>query len=227
MDDYFKRAIPEPFRILGLALKPLSLGRYRLLERFECAFVAEEEKTATVSDLILGCVICSMEVDAFLEALQSRALLKAVRRWGRKVCPLPWLGIFPGFGRWWRARHSFNVVEKVGLFKSYIRRGSEMPLYWSEDDEGRSSGGHWSQAVEVTLRGKLGWTPREINEAPLSKAIADYFKYAESQGMITLMTPDEIAQVRAAEEEEARKAGHSAFCTLHSELEKPEVSHGP
>ena len=128
---YFKAVIPEPFRILGLTLKPLSLGRYRLLKRFECAFVAEGETSAGVPDLLLGLVICSTRVDEFLAAAESQRLQKDVRRWGRRICPQAWIGLLPVVGKLWRKNHSVDVLSKMSLFKKYIEAGSVVPMYWA------------------------------------------------------------------------------------------------
>ena len=199
---YFKAAIPEPFRILGLTLKPLSLGRYILLRRFGCAFVADESASAGVPDLLLGLVICSMRVDEFLDGMEMDSLSGDVQRWGSKICPHAWVGLLPVVGKHWRARYAFDVVQKMGLFKRYIDEGSVLPKYWEGEGESRASGAHWSQCVEVILRGELGWTREEINEAPLTKALSDYFKFAENQGLVQLMTAGEVAMVEAAEKEE-------------------------
>lgn len=204
---YFQAAIPEPFRILGVALKPLSLGRYRLLKRFGCGFVADSEQDASAGDLLLGLVICSSSVEEFLELATSHRLRKEVRRWARKVSPWPALGFLPWVGKWWRKSRSFDVIEKMLLFKRYIAEGSATPKYWDETEGGHQSGAHWSQSVEVVLRGELGWTSEEINEAPLTKALDDYFKWAENQGHVRLMTSDEIRETEEMEtEEEKRKA---------------------
>lgn len=191
-----------------MRLKPLSLGRYRLLQRFGCAFVAEEEKDAGVPDLLLGLVICSMRVDEFLAAADSQRLATDVRRWGRRICPLAWIGLLPFVGKLWRKSHAVNVLEKMRLFKSYLEAGSVVPQYWEEEGQGQASGAHWSQSVEVTLRGELGWSEEEINETALSKALADYFKFAEQQGLVRLMIPYEIELIREAElNSEGAKAG--------------------
>ena len=196
---YFSAALPEPYRILGLPLKPLSLGRYRLLKRFGCAFVSDVETKAGLDDLLLGVVVCSMRVDEFLERLQSGKLAKDVRRWARKVCPLAWFGLIPIIGKLWRRGHAFNVIEKMSLFKRYLDAGSEPPKYWDEGTNNRQSGAHWAHGVECVLRGELGWTEEEINEAPLTKAMADYFKFAEGQGLVRLMTDAELAMIKEAE----------------------------
>src|ERR1039457_6510592 len=66
----FSQAIPKPVRILGLQLLPLSLGRYRMLRRFECPFVAEGPAEASMADLLLGLLICSMRCQEFLEFIE-------------------------------------------------------------------------------------------------------------------------------------------------------------
>ena len=199
--DYFARAIPAPFRILGLRLKPLSLGRYALMRRFGVAFVADGETNAGASDLLLGVLICSMRVDEFMRETNSTTLARDIARWSRSIgASPPWylcgkIGRVLSatwVGRLWRRRNSFNLVEKIQLFQRYIKEGSEVPKYWDESPGGTASGSHWAHSLEVTLRSEVGWSLEEINEAPLSKAIADYFKYLESQGAIRLMTPEEI-----------------------------------
>ncbi len=190
---YFKAAIPEPYRILGLSLKPLSLGRYRLLNRFGVAFVSEQARQASISDLIFASCLCSMRCDAFLEWVESPSFGKDLRRWGRKVCPWPWINKLPWIGKYWRKHHTFDVREKFVLFKRYIAEGSKVPKYWdlSGGGEATASASHWSQNIEVTLRSELGWTSEEINEAPLTKAISDFFKFAENNGSIQLTTEEE------------------------------------
>jgi hypothetical protein len=192
--DYFARVIPEPFQILGIRLLPLSLGRYRLLKRFEIAFVSDTEGAAEVGDLLAGILICSMRCDEFLAWAESPRFSKDIRRWSRRLLPAAGLCSVPFFGKRWRQRHSFNVVEKMQLFQRYIAEGSKVPDYFDESGHQLRSGAHWSQAIEVTLRSEVGWTDEEINEQPLTKALSDYFKFAENQGLVRLMTPADVEQ---------------------------------
>jgi hypothetical protein len=210
---YFNAAVPEPFRILGLSLKPLSLGRYRLLKRFDCAFVADENRMPTFSDLILGLLICSMRCDEFLAWAESDAFMKDVRRWGRKVSPKPWIGKIPWLGKWWREKHSFNVIHKMRLFKRYIDEAQKIPAYWDLTGGGATSASHWSQGVEVSLRAEVGWDLDEINEAPLSKALADHFKFLENKGAIQLISDEEMAQAKANAEVMAKFMAASVAAT--------------
>lgn len=173
--DYFAATIPEPWQILGLRLRPFSLGHYKLLRRFDCAFVSDEKTKASVDDLILGVLACSRSPQEFLSMLNLPNFKQDANDWGKA------LGVFV-------------LEEKVKMFADYIREHSKIPPYWEEGDS-KPSGAHWSQCVEVSLRSKLGWTSEEIDTLPLSKAFADYFKHAENEGMIRLMTPEEFSSV--------------------------------
>jgi hypothetical protein len=172
---YFKAAIPEPFRILGLTLKLLSLGRYRLLKRFGCAFVADGSEEPTLSDLVIGVLICSMTCQEFKDFIAEPNCLNEIKAWGEKL-------------------GEFDCREKFKLFAEYVVLGSKIPDYWDEESDGKVSAANWSQCVEAVLRGQLGWSGQEIDEEPLTKALSDYFKWAESQGLVTLMTAEDIAR---------------------------------
>lgn len=178
--DYFAATMPEPWTILGLRLRAFSLGHYKLLRRFGCGFVSDDPTVPTREDLILGVLCCSMTPAGFLEFIDSPGYLQEVQEWGTKI------GLF-------------DLNEKAQMFKDYIEANSVMPLYW-EEKQGGSSGAHWAQSVEVCLRSKLGWTQAEIDSEPLSKCFADYFKFAENEGAVKLMTSEEIALVTSRQE---------------------------
>jgi len=196
---YFSAAIPEPYRILGLQLKPLSLGRYRLMHRFDVAFVADEETLPGFQDLIVGVSICSMRCDDFLAWWGTKKFYRQMRKWSKRLCPGQWIGRIPWLGKWWMARHGVDVPEKLALFGKYISEGSEVPKFWDLTGGSSASGAHWAQAVEVILRGELGWTRDEINEEPLSKALSDYFKWMENKGLIQLMNENDLDLIRVLE----------------------------
>jgi hypothetical protein len=178
---YFQAAIPEPYRIFGLRLLPLSLGRYRLLARFGCGFVADGEAQATMEDLLLGILICSMPVKKFLEFIESQDAVPELERWGELV------------HKQIAQEEYFSLYAKIGLFRAYIDEASRVPQYWEETPDDSASGANWAQSLEVVLRGQLNYTEAEIEEGPLSKALSDCFKLAESQGRIRIIADEELA----------------------------------
>lgn len=185
---YFKAAIPNPCVIFGVRLLPLSIGRYRLLKRFDCAFVSAGEETASFGDLALGIIICSMPVREFLELIdEPKKFMRQMKRFGRRI------------RKEMRHDRRFNLLSKYGLFQQFLSENSQCPKYWIEtEDEAGGDASHWSHNLEITLR-SIGYTSQEIEEGPLSKALADYFKHAENKGAIRLMTEAEIAQGEANE----------------------------
>ena len=176
----FKQAIPEPYRIFGLKLLPLSLGRYRLLARFDCAFVSETEAKASFEDLILGVLICSLPVAEFMELLDEEKLFRfELKQWGRRI------------RQEIKADPHFNIFEKFGLFQKYIQEANHIPKFWNEHEMQGQGSCHWSHAVEVALRSQVGYSEKEIDETPLSKALADYFQWAQGEGLVRIMTDEE------------------------------------
>jgi len=221
-DDYFTRSIPEPVRLLGLQLLPLSVGRYRLLNRFASPFVAEEPATANLPDLLLAVLICSMRVDEFLEFSVAPNFNRDIRRWSKRLFPKVWLCALPWFGKWWRAKRGFNVLEKLAAFERYIADAQRIPRYTMQENSPQRNSAHWSHNLEICLRSELGWTAEEINEAPISKALADYFRHAENSGAIVLVTDADLA---AAAHNDAQIA--AALERQRNERQGNNSSHSP
>jgi hypothetical protein len=205
----FAQAIPEPYQILGLKLLPLSIGRYRRLARHDCAFVAKGMAEAGVGDLLLGVVICSMRCDEFDALVVAPGFAKDLKQWGDRVMPTPrmaklkWLYPFwdiSFLGKRWRENHSVNLLERFELFKRYIAGAQAMPRFYSKATGGKTSAAHWVDNVEMVLRSELNWTSEEVNEQPLSKALADWCNWAHANGHIELFTDEDIAEAKHNDE---------------------------
>lgn len=111
--DYFEQAIPQPYRVLGLRLLPLSLGRYRMMKRFDVAFVADGEAKMDEYDLLMGVFICSKRCDEFIRIANEGRVLDEIRKWSRRIMPRPWIGAIPFVGRRWRAKNDYNVLTAI------------------------------------------------------------------------------------------------------------------
>lgn len=176
--DYFLAIMPETVTVLGLTLKPLSLGRYRLLSRYKVAYVSDHIAEATFRDLILGVLICSKSVAEFNQLINSPKASKQIEKWAKKA-------LYP----------ICNGYLAMSEFKQFIENNSKSPRYFEEANSGgKTSGAHWSQTCEVVLRGQLGWSKEEVDEEPLNKAIYDFYKHMEQQGCVSLMSPEEIIE---------------------------------
>ncbi len=177
---YVQAAIPEPFRILGLKLKPFSFGHYLILKRFDCAFVSEVQASATRDDLIFCVLVCSMSHDEFLKFIERKDIIKQIRKWGRRI-------------GW------FDLKEKALLLQQYIDQGTQQPKFWILKEDDKPGGAHWSQVIATTLRGKVGYTRDDLMNCPLTQAFSDFYKHAEECGVIRLMTEAEAEAVKESE----------------------------
>ena len=222
--DYFESVFPAPPVVCGKQLLPLSLGLYQLMAHFKVAFVAESEREATPGDLLVAVLICSMGPADFGRFAAQPDFGKKIRKWGSKI------GFFePRCYRWpmigkklreWLepafADTDFKyLTEQMDAFQRYVVEGSRTPEFWDESPDSKISAAHWSQSVEVVLRGQLGWEKEEIESAPLGKALWDYFKHFENLGMVRLIGKEEAAQLsHKLTEQESKEAEEQAAKAL-------------
>lgn len=176
-EAYAETCIPTKWTILGLTLKPLSLGHYILMKRLGCRYASDEDGVKIdISDLILGTLICSMSYSEFVEFMDDKDFEKEVRKWGKT------------FTKQVKKDKHFNIFEKFVLFKDYITDGTRMPLFWEgENSSGKPSGSHWSLNIHNVLIGELGFSNEEALNMPLTQVFAHYLRYLESQGAVEIM----------------------------------------
>lgn len=197
MDDYFSASYPATWQILGVTLRPFSLGHYIKLKALGCGFVADDQQVATLGDLVVGCLVCSLpsDPDPTKDEFWTWANKQPNRfsAWFVKLLKKePATPMEAEVMRWGVKAGMFDLAEKAKLFSDYIEAHSKVPAYWEEKREGsRSSGAHWAQAVLHTLVSKCGYSQVEALNVPVSKALADYFKQAETDGAVRLISDEE------------------------------------
>lgn len=173
MSGYAKAFLPEPYRILGLNLRPFCLGHYLLMQRFGCGYLANEMNR---EDLLLGVLICSMTYRQFLVFIEQKSFEREVKKWGKKI------GLF-------------DLPEKSDLFETYLKESLEEPNYIELHPSDNS--GDWAQSLKMTLMTRFHFTEEEALEMPLSQALADYYKLAESEGVLRLVSDEEVLEGEA------------------------------
>lgn len=185
----FTAAFPEPHVILGLRLLPLSLGRYRLLKRFNSPFVDDDTKAislpAMCKELFFALVICGLPCREFRELVTAGKLVKECKRFGKTI------------GRVIARENGFNIMAKHAQFKRYLDDGTALP--WKP--LARAGGidtqtvSHWSHAMEVNLRARVGWTADEVDEEPMTKAMCDFFQFMQSEGAVDLVSHEDFSEI--------------------------------
>lgn len=188
--DYAAAMVNGQAQILGLRLRPLSLGHVILLKGMDCAFLADDARQATVEDLILGLAICSQTAEdavSFVEGLidppplfrrlnRSQRLLRA---WGKRVKKAI------------RKDREFNLLERFAMFKRYLDEGSRMPRFWILKEDNSPATAPWYQNIKLALMSQLGYSESAVLNMPLSAAFLDYLRHAEASGTVRLYTKEE------------------------------------
>lgn len=162
----------------------------------EVAFVSEDECNASMDDLFTGIVICGMPCWEFKELLSNGKLEKTLSKWGKKLRKMI------------RKEKGFNIYEKIALFNRYIQEGQKLPwipLPVQNGEVPETTRTHWSNSVEVVLRGHLNWDTEDVEENPLTEALLQYFKHMENEGHVKLM-PHEMYQAMIDEGQANAKA---------------------
>ncbi len=214
-NSIFRATQPEPYRILGLRLKPFSLGHFLILSRHGCSFVAPGAATATRQDLVFACLICSMDYDEFNE-WQGQSPMTIWKQFKTflsfVVLGHPLLGLKlakecsatnADIIEWGNKVGVFDLPSKVALFQKYLAEHSASPKYWIEKPNAEEGGSHWSQNVLLTLTGELGFSQSQALNMPLREALLHFFKHAETLGVVKLMSEDEIEHAENMDKEAA------------------------
>lgn len=202
--DYAESFVPKRYVILGVELKPLSLGHYLLMRKFGSNFATDEDgATVGYDDFMLSLVICSMSYNEFLDFIDNKEYGRPVKKWYAPWCVDNnyFINTLKKQGkklakRIKKEKISMNDLKaKMDMFVQYLKEGTETPKYWDGENEGKESGAHWSQSVFTTAISELNYTRNEALNTPLRQLFNDFFKYAESQGSVQLMSASELKQI--------------------------------
>ena len=194
---YFNASYPEPWVILGIRLRPFSFGHYLKLRQFDNAFVAEDSRNATLGDLLLGVAVCSMSSDPD----PSRDEFWC---WITEPAKFHWMAWLMGkkplapserdILKWGKTcKTDVDLAEKCKMFQNYLEEHSKSPSYWIlKEGGGKNSGAHWSHAIIHSLCARSGYTQQQAYNVPMSKALMDFYRSAEEEGVVRLMTEEEV-----------------------------------
>ena len=170
---YFLAALPEPRRVLGVELKPLTLGHRLILQRAECSFVLGTE--ATFADLVLGVAVCSRSYAAALRFLTPGL---SERIW------LRWRGIVT----WLAVKRGYNLPAAAEAFRDYIAEACRMPHFsYEENDKAKPIRAPADAVLKVALQESLGYSADEALNLPYGQAIYEHLISNARKGHIELV----------------------------------------
>lgn len=176
MSSFYHAAIPEPFTILKLRLRPYSLGHIILLHRVESAFVLGGGVHA--EDLITSVFICSQTYEEALRALDNPKLPKFMRRWERRL-------------------GHFDFALKTKEFADYIQAHSQSPLFKYEVGKTKPNACPLVQSVKIALLSETNLTETEILNRCWSLCLWDFITLLSRAGKVDIMEPSGVENAQA------------------------------
>lgn len=173
---FYRAALPEPFRICGVKLRPFSLGHAILFKRFQIPFL-DDEGEPTFNDFVTAIILCACRYEEAIEVFQDIKFDRTLRKWMKKL-------------------RGIDVNAKVKLFYDYLSEHVDcVPLY-SRSENGSPMDAPFEQVVKLTLMSKCGRTETEVLNLPYSLAIWDYLTFKAMEGQVTLLDRDNETQRR-------------------------------
>jgi len=198
MNDFYLAAIPEPVTLLGLRLRPYSLGHKILLHRVESAFVTGT--SVAFEDLALSVFICAQKFADALFSFNDADLPRFMARWHRKLTG----------DVWWRRKlrlsiQQIDLKEKSEAFATYIANGSRIPYYDVPVDRINASEIESVHAVQLALMAKTTLTEAELLDRPWGRCLFDYVALQAMEDRCTIRDKSAIHDARAVADAIAAK----------------------
>lgn len=187
---FYQVCIPEPATILGVRLRPLSLGHLIILHYLDSAFVNPEVEL-TPHDLALSVLVCSGTYEEGLELISNPPSHFQFRLWFWKLSRpsiLQKLGI--------KRESPVNLAEKANMFSEYMRHGASGPYYSYDVGEAVEIDCPSIQIVRVSILKAFNLTDSEVMNRPWALCKWDHVTLKAMDRQVKMTSRDEIADAQ-------------------------------
>lgn len=210
VQDFYLAAVPEPVTLLGLRLRPFSLGHNLLLHRIESAFVVGGK--VGYDDLAASVLICAQTYREAVACFDDPKLRRFMLKWHRKLTGDVW---------WRRAlRLTVRPVDlkaKSEAFTKYIEDGSRMPYYDVPADRVGESQIESIHAVQLALMAKTTLTEAELMDRPWGRCLFDYIGLQAMEDKCTIRDKAAVADALEVANRVAAKLNQKRNGTVQSD----------
>lgn len=197
--EYYRAAVPEPWTILGLRLRPFSAGHLILLHRAESAFAIGGE--ASFEDLAFAVFICSQTFESAVKCFSDPDLPKLMRAWHKKLTNR---GLF-------RKPRTIDLFGKSEEFRSYMDEGCKYPDYIYKGGTSDIGDVPAVQFVKAFLLSRTSMTESEFLNRPWALSIWDFLTIQSQEGHVRLCNEETIADAQAAAANVAKLIAEGKF----------------
>jgi hypothetical protein len=167
-----RRIQPERFRVLGLNLKPMTLGHLAILESMGILNARDP------GELGLCCLVCSTSHRGAMKRIESRWLPFVSWFWGMRI------------GKW-------DFSEKRELWSEYVKYNTQLPSIMSKASGTSDIPIPAYQTIRTVLLSRLNYSPETVDDTTFLQAQWDRITLAAIDGRVEVQdrTDDDIDEV--------------------------------
>ena len=192
IDPFYLASVPEPRTVLGLRLKPFSLGHVILLNRIESAFVTGG--VPDYNDLAASVFICALTFEDALASFDDPDRDRVMRLWHDRIT---------GADRWsvrlgWRKPKLVDLADGCRLFSDYLTEHSKVPKYSFNAEDFREMECPQVQVVKMTLMRDLHIPEAELLNRSWGLCLWDYVTLKAMKGEVRLYKQEDMDDALAA-----------------------------
>lgn len=190
-EEFYSVAIPERRQLLGLPLKPLSIGHLILLHRVRSAFVCDG--IPDYQELAIAALICSISYVDGIGAINDPSTPKLLKRLGERITGI----------RDWRVRLGLRKARVIDLpaniaaFSAYLKEGSSIPHYSYTPGDFKMVDCPQVQIIKVTLMRDLHISESDLLDRSWAMCLWDYVTIRALRGEVSMVAKDEIDNAAA------------------------------
>lgn len=193
--DFYSVAVPEQRQVLGLPLRPLSLGHIILLNRIKSAFVTEGVPQ-TYEEIAIAALICSLPYQKAVAAIDDPETPKFLRYLANRITGVNTLGVIWG----WRQPRVIDLNAVCKAFVDYLHEHTKVPYYTFSEGDFKEVSAPSVQIVKVTLMREMHFTEAEILDRSWAMCLWDYVTLRAIKGEIRMENEEAINDAKAIAE---------------------------
>jgi len=189
-DEFYESFIPEPWTILGLELKPFSLGHYILLGRIKSPLILGGP--VGLPDILVAVLFCSKTFKESVSLLDDRSLIHLVHKWAQELTGSNSWAVILGI----KKAATIDWTSKIDLFASYMSDGCKMPNIHYQESDAKDVNIPTPQLVKITLQMKLGFRECEIMDRPWSLCLWDFTTIKAIEGVVDVVDQGKVSEAQ-------------------------------
>ena len=184
-DEFYSVAVPEQRQILGLPLRPLSLGHLILLHRVKSAFVCEG--TVNYNELAIAALICSLTYDDGLACLKDPGTAEFLKLLGERITGIREWSVRLGL----RKARVIDLPANVAAFSAYLKEGSSIPHYSYTPGDFKSVDCPQVQIIKISLMRDLHISESDLMDRSWAMCLWDYVTLRAMNGEVSMVPKEE------------------------------------